>query len=533
MIRFSFGMPLWIMGIYGGVMVLVVLALRLLLGKWLPKRVMPVLWALVLVRLLVPFSVSSPLSLPVPGIFGTISGEREQTVISTYITSEPLAHQGTAWNVTEKEVEIPTESPMVAVAEDTGTLSGISVDRILGTGSWEWSFGMPESSYSGFPSLLGQLGMGFGGIGLVGMGVLALILCLRYAWGRSRFKGIYPIEENETVRDTLVRCRVNASVCTCDTIQSPAVIGIFRPLILLPTSLDFRENGLVQHILTHEAMHIRRKDNLIKLVMMGTLCLHWYNPLVWLMARELCRDMESACDEAALSLLGQEESAPYAQSLLSMAVPGLSGGLFASAFSRTEVERRIKGVLAYRKLGALTLAAAGVVVLTSATAFATCGQAPFHDYLGDWCYSGNTYVARAALNRPIDLGGSRDYARSRTNAVVMDVLKYNAPDDIQVKSLEKMIQQQLGVEFQVEPGAFKVLVAPALDPEKTAAQYKEQGLVKDDKGRWVMEGKLVHVLEDQMAGEYYSNSEGEIDVYIIRDEQYKLLRIESYLYHRF
>ena len=54
MIRFSFGMPLWIMGIYGGVMVLVVLALRLLLGKWLPKRVMPVLWALVLVRLLVP-----------------------------------------------------------------------------------------------------------------------------------------------------------------------------------------------------------------------------------------------------------------------------------------------------------------------------------------------------------------------------------------------------------------------------------------------------------------------------------------------
>ena len=96
-----------------------------------------------------------------------------------------------------------------------------------------------------------------------------------------------------------------------------------------------------------------------------------------------------------------------------------------------------------------------------------------------------------------------------------------------------MIQQQLGVEFQVEPGAFKVLVAPALDPEKTAAQYKEQGLVKDDKGRWVMEGKLVHVLEDQMAGEYYSNSEGEIDVYIIRDEQYKLLRIESYLYHRF
>ena len=536
MIRFSFGMPLWLMGVYGGVMVLVVLALRLLLGKWLPKRVMPVLWALVLVRLLVPFSISSPLSLPVPGFLEDLGGfEMEQTAIAQYRLSDTIALPGTVWSTVEKDSVVPSAIPeeqaMVSVTEDTSDLPGILIDRLWGTGS----LSLTELGYgcSSFPSLLGQLGMGFGGIGLVGMGVLALVLCLRYAWGRSRFKGIYPIEENETVRDTLVRCRVNASVCTCDTIQSPVVVGIFRPLILLPASLDFREIGLVRHILTHEAMHIRRRDNLVKLVMMAALCLHWYNPLVWLMAREFCRDMESACDETALSVLGQEESAPYAQSLLSMAVPGLSGGLFASAFSRTEVERRIKSVLAYRKLGALTLAAAAVVVLTSATAFATCGQAPFNDYLGDWCYSGNTYVARAALNRPIDLGPSRNYARSRANAVVMEVLKYNAPDYTGVEALEKMIQQRLGREFQVEPGAFKVLVAPALDPEETAAQYKEQGLVKDDKGRWVMEGKLVHVLEDQMTGEYYSNSEGEVDVYIIRDEQYKLLRIESYLYNRF
>jgi len=243
--------------------------------------------------------------------------------------------------------------------------------------------------------------------------------------------------------------------------------------------------------------------------------------------------MESACDEAALSLLGQEESAPYAESLLRMAVPGLSGGLFASAFSRTEVERRVKGVLAYRKLGAFSLLAAGVVVLTSATAFATCGQGFFDDYLGDWCYSGNTYVARAALNRPIDLGGSRNYARSRANAVVMEVLRDSAPDDIRVAALEDMIQTRLAAEFGVEPGAFRVLVAPALDPEETAAQYKEYGLEKDKDGRWTMNGKPVHVLEDQMTGEYYSYENGEVDVYVIRDEQYKLLRVESYLYYRF
>ena len=310
------------------------------------------------------------------------------------------------------------------------------------------------------------------------------------------------------------------------------VVGIFRPVILLPASLDFRESQLVRHILTHEAMHIRRRDNLVKLIMMAALCLHWYNPLVWLMARELCRDMESACDEAAIARLGQQENTPYAQSLLQMAVPGLSGGLFVSAFSRTEVERRIRGVLAYRKAGAFTLLAAAVVVLTSATAFATCGQGFFNDYLGDWCYSGSTYVARAALNRPIDLGGSRDYARSRANQVVTEVVR-DSPDDIRVQALERDIQKRLALEFGVEPGAFKVLVAPALDPEETAAQYKEHGLTKDKDGHWLMEGKLVHVLEDQMGGVYYTNGQGEVDVYVIRDEQYKLLRVESYLYYSY
>ena len=521
MIQFAFNMPLWLMGVYGGAMGLGGLALRLLLGRWLPKRVMPVLWALVLVRLLVPFSVSSPLSLPVPAFLENLWSveyfEKEQTLVSDYVLFSPASissMQEVEMGLIPKEEAVSGEASVQLVTENLPMAEEFSI--ALGSA----------------PSLLGQLGMGFGGIGLVGMAALALILCGRYFWGRSRFQGVYPIEENAVIRQTLVDCQVEAGVCTCDTVQSPVVVGIFRPVILLPASLDFRESQLVRHILTHEAMHIRRRDNLVKLIMMAALCLHWYNPLVWLMARELCRDMESACDEAAIARLGQQENTPYAQSLLQMAVPGLSGGLFVSAFSRTEVERRIRGVLAYRKAGAFTLLAAAVVVLTSATAFATCGQGFFNDYLGDWCYSGSTYVARAALNRPIDLGGSRDYARSRANQVVTEVVR-DSPDDIRVQALERDIQKRLALEFGVEPGAFKVLVAPALDPEETAAQYKEHGLTKDKDGHWLMEGKLVHVLEDQMGGVYYTNGQGEVDVYVIRDEQYKLLRVESYLYYSY
>lgn len=525
MIQFRFGMPLWLMSIYGGVMIMVVLAIRLTLGRRLPKRMMPVLWALVLVRLLVPFSVSSPLSLPVPSFLEEAGSTWWSEEEATAIYKGPLVAAVSDVTVTSSSGDIDFGIIPKEDQECTSVLQVAQVQEDLRSDVW--------AHIGNAPSLMGQLGMGFGGIGLAGMVVVALAFFYRYIWGRNHFNGLYPIEENDTVRQTLIACRVNAGVHSCDTIQSPVVVGILRPVILLPASLDFGDRGLLRHILTHEAMHIRRRDNLVKLIMIGVLCLHWYNPLVWLMARELCRDMEAACDEAALSLLGQEESAPYAQSLLRMAVPGLSGGLFASAFSRTEVERRVRGVLSYRRLGALTLTAAAVVVLTSATAFATCGQTFFYNYLSDWCYSGNTYVARAVLNRPIDLGGSRDYARSRSNAVIMEMLRYSAPDDIRVKSLEKELQKRLAREFGVEPGAFRVLVGPALDPEQTAAQYKEYGLEKDKDGRWQINGKPVHVLEDQMAGSYYSYEGGEVDVYVIRDEQYKLLQIESYQYYRF
>lgn len=517
MIQFAFDMPLFLMGFYGGVMALAVLAVRLLLGRWLPKRVMPVLWALVLVRLLLPFSVSSPLSLPVPGFLEELGSSRSWMERDTAVTQYVISEKAAAFTEGDAQVQTVPQSIPSEIAQES-----VTVTAVHGLGGW-WSIPMP--------SLAGSLGMS--GPWMVGSVLLALIFFWRYIWGRNHFHGLYQLDENAVIRDALVRCRVNAAVYSCDTIRSPVVAGVLRPLILIPASLDFRETELLRHILTHEAMHIRRRDNLVKAFMLAALCLHWFNPLVWLMARELCRDMESACDEAALSLLGQEESAPYAESLLRMAVPDLSGGLFASAFSRTEVERRIKGVLAYRRLGAFTLLAAAVVVLTSATAFATCGQGFFNDYLGDWCYSGNTYVARAALNRPIDLGGSRDYARSRTNAVVMEVLRDSVADDVPVDNLEKDIQKRLAGEFHVEPGAFKVLVAPALDPEQTAAQYKEYGLSQDETGRWTINGKPVHVLEDRMSGSYYSNEMGEVDVYVIRDEQYKLLRIESYLYYRF
>ena len=157
MIQLQFGMPLFLMGFYGGVMVLAVLAIRFLFGKWLPKRVIPVLWALVLVRLLVPFSVSSPLSLPVPGFLedmwsGTSWAEFDQVALLDRGLNAvyDVVPKEQATSLASEEIVFHS-SPPEAVAQVTEDSSSI-----------DWEFATVLSSA---PSLMGQLGMGFGGIG--------------------------------------------------------------------------------------------------------------------------------------------------------------------------------------------------------------------------------------------------------------------------------------------------------------------------------------------------------------------------------
>jgi bla regulator protein BlaR1 len=509
MIQLRLDMPLWLMGFYGGAMVLAVLVLRTLLGRRLPKRVMPVLWALVLVRLLVPFSVSSPLTLPIPGFLEdwqwrlTGGGSSASVIVYQDEMGEVVLEADSAAGV-----ETASENTLMPGGGETG---------FFHLPTWNFLYTMGEY----LPWVWG-----------LGAGAVALMLLWRYSRSRKGLRGLYPIEESPAVARTLERCRVQARVSTCDTAPGPMTVGVFRPWIILPASVDFEDEEFLDHILTHEAMHIRRRDNFLKLLMAAALCLHWYNPLVWLMARELCRDIETACDEAALKALGEEERQGYARSLVRTAVPGMSGGLFASAFSPSEVERRVKGVLAYRRPGRFALAVSLALVLLSATAFATSGQTFFDSELGSWCGAGN-YIARASLNRPIYLGESRNYARSRTNAVVMEVLEaVEAGEEADEEALAEQIASGLSQVFQVEPSAFRVEISYVLSQEELEAEYAAYGLVPQGNG-WSYRGQLVHLLEDPGAGVYNQWTQGEVDIYISRDDAHKITSVEPYLYFRF
>ena len=169
------------------------------------------------------------------------------------------------------------------------------------------------------------------------------------------------------VRRLRTAVRMSDGVWQSEAVGSPFLLGFLRPRIYLPYGL---EGARLDYVLAHERFHIARRDYLVKLLAFLLLCVHWFNPLVWLAFSRMGRDMEMRCDEAVLGRTAAKRR-DYSETLLSFAV----GGRFPSpgplAFGESGVKARIRNALKWRKprtwvtVTALLLAAAGIVACTA------------------------------------------------------------------------------------------------------------------------------------------------------------------------
>lgn len=142
-------------------------------------------------------------------------------------------------------------------------------------------------------------------------------------------------------------------------LETAFVLGVFRPKIYLPEGLSHKER---EYILLHEQTHIRRGDHIVRILAFAALCLHWFNPLVWLAFFLSGRDMEMSCDEAVLKKLGNGVKKDYSASLLSLASGRKWLGGAPLAFGEGDTKSRIKNVLSYRKPAFWVLIAAVIGV---------------------------------------------------------------------------------------------------------------------------------------------------------------------------
>ncbi|MBD5466409.1 MAG: hypothetical protein HDR22_11480 [Lachnospiraceae bacterium] len=283
------------MSLTAGIVILAVILLRFFLKK-APKIFSHVLWAVVLFRLLCPVSFSSALSL-------------------FEVLHKPSVRQG----------------QINYIPENIGLMSQPKVNFPVPFIEDAVNASLPAATLEKSVNPM-QLVVFFGAcLWLAGIFIMAAHSIIAYWRLQKRLKTAIPEEDN---------------IYRTHDITTPFVCGIFSPRIYLPSTLLEQEK---KYILLHEQIHLKRKDYIWRIVSYFALCIHWFNPLVWLAFFLSGKDMEMSCDEAVIRILGSGVKKEYSASLLALAsgrhiMPGIP-----LAFGEGETGSRIKNVLRYKK----------------------------------------------------------------------------------------------------------------------------------------------------------------------------------------
>ena len=212
-------------------------------------------------------------------------------------------------------------------------------------------------------------------IWLVGLALSGLFFIVLYVKQRRKFLTSLPLE-NEFLANwqQTHKLKRQIRVRSSDQIATPLTYGILSPVILLPKNMNWLDEKGLSHILAHELIHIKRFDALKKLLLAAVLCVHWFNPLVWLMYILFNRDLELACDEGVIRLFGEEAKPQYAFTLISaqeqLAYPPLH-----NAFGKYAIEERIHAIMRSRKASFAGILAAFLLVVSITMIFATSAAA--------------------------------------------------------------------------------------------------------------------------------------------------------------
>lgn len=178
---------------------------------------------------------------------------------------------------------------------------------------------------------------------------------------------------------------------TSDQILTPITFGVIKPKIVLPSSnlLTISEENTMRYVLTHELVHIKNRDNLWKLVSMIIVCIHWFNPIVWIMCVLFNRDLELACDEKVMKLLEIDDKEEYALTLIRLAENQSRMTFVYSGFGKNALKERIISIMSYKKKSIVIAMIAVVLVCGAAGVFITVNNQQSYNVTE---YEGNTSV---------------------------------------------------------------------------------------------------------------------------------------------
>lgn len=307
--------------IAGAVLIAVIVLVRAAALHRLPKTVFLALWAAAVVRLLVPCSLPSALSV--------------------YTWAKPAAPVSVQQETAAAAIPEQAAIPLDTVVEERASTAVISPWRLVWLG---------------------------------GMGLCALYFGAAYIHVRRRLADAIPAENSQAALWLAAHSlRRPLALRQCSRVEGPLTYGLLRPVIVLPEDTDW-EDSRTQYVLAHELFHVRRWDALWKLILTVTVCVHWFNPLVWLLYVLANRDLELSCDEAVVRHSAGDARAAYARTLLDMEEEKNIPGALYSHFSKNAMEERITAIMKLKKTTVVTILAAALLVAGIVTVFATSAE---------------------------------------------------------------------------------------------------------------------------------------------------------------
>ena len=311
------------MSFSGAAFITAVVLIRAVAINKLPKKTFLVLWELVILRLLIPFSIPSMFSV--------------YTLVTHSISSTTLPEVGTDYN-------IPTMQGLFV------TTQGVE---------------QPPADISSSVSMWFI-------VWCAGIILIALFFVISYLRCLIEFRTALPVHHHYVEKWLAKRpSKRPILVKQSDRISAPLTYGIFRPVILMPKKMDWNNEKQLQYVLSHEYVHIYRYDTVTKLIATLALCIHWFNPFVWVMYLLFNRDIELACDESVIRQFGEKSKSAYSLMLINMEA-AKSGLLpFCNNFSKNAIEERITAVMKIKKTSLLAICIAAILIIGVTTAFAT------------------------------------------------------------------------------------------------------------------------------------------------------------------
>ena len=319
-------MSLLQMSFTGGILILAVIVIRALAINMLPKKAFNALWWISVVRLMIPFSIPSAFSVY------SLMGSHAPGNGSQAIRVLPIGASGQAASMPD------------------------SITNAVSTWTVVWAAGVL---------------------------VCAVLFSLAYWKCRKEFQTSIPVGNDFTENWLSVHQQGRRiSIRQSGRFSAPLTYGVLHPVILMPTSTKWENTDSLAYVLAHEYVHIRRFDSIRKLVLIVVLCVHWFNPLVWVMYILANRDIELSCDEAVVRFFGENTKAAYARALISMEETRSGLTPLCSSFSKNAIEERITAIMKIKKTTVFSLVLAGFIVVGTATAFATSANAQQAESVG-------------------------------------------------------------------------------------------------------------------------------------------------------